>query len=125
MVNFGLLIGFVLILIFIIVILLIALPPLVKFAFQEEQQKSFEDLNRGHMLMCGTSDEFSVIFDAIDVISSDNFDNKAKGIYQQMQWGKDIKSCDIVYFYNQLNTEQKERLNWLELSCDVRKCLND
>ena len=125
MVNFSLLMGFVLVLIFVIVILLIALPPLIKFVFQEEQRKLFEDLNKGHVLMCGTPDELSAIFDTIDVISSDSFDNKAKGIYQQMQWGKDIESCDIVYFHNQLDTEQKKRLNWFELSCNVHQCLND
>ena len=39
-----------------------------------------------------------------------------------MQWGKDVESCDIIYFYNQLDSEQKKELNWLELSCNVRNC---
>ncbi len=124
MINLGLVIGVILTLIFVIVILSIALPPLLNYVNDEQQRKLFEEMNKGYVLMCGIPDELGVIFDTIDIISSDNFDNKAKSIYQQMQWGKDVESCDIIYFYNQLDAEQKKKLNWLELSCNVRNCLN-
>jgi len=124
-INWGLVVGLILAIIFVIVILSIALPPLLKYANDEAQRKSLGEIDDSHKLMCGISDELDVIFDKIDVISSDKFDNKAKGIYQQMQWGKDIESCDIVYFYKQLDTEQKKKLNWLELSCNVHQCLSD
>ena len=125
MINWGLVVGLILAIIFVIVILSIALPPLLKYANDEAQRKSLGEINDSHKLMCGIPDELGVIFDKIDVISSDKFNNKAKGTYQQMQWGKDIESCDIVYFYKQLDAEQKKKLNWLELSCNVSQCLSN
>ncbi len=125
MTNWGLIVGVILALIFVIVILSIALPPLVKFANDEAQRKLLKDVDQAHILMCGIPDELDVIFDSIDRISSDKFDNKAKRIYQQIQWGKDVESCDVIYFYNQLDAEQKKKLNWLELSCNVRHCLKN
>jgi hypothetical protein len=122
MMNLGLIVGIVLALIFVIVILSIALPPLLNYVNDEQERKLFEEMNKGHILMCGTPDELGVIFDKIDIITSDNFNNKAKSIYQQMQWGKDVESCDIIYFYSQLDAEQKKKLNWLELSCNVHNC---
>jgi hypothetical protein len=111
------------VILFVGVILWIALPPLISFANDSKQRELVESLDESHRLMCGIPDELDVIFDTIDIISSDKFDNRAKGIYQQMQWGKDIESCDIIYLYNQLELEQKKKLNWLELSCNVRHCL--
>ena len=125
MINWGLIFGIVLVLIFVVAILSIALPPLIKYTNDEVQQKLLENVDDSHKLMCGIPDELGVIFDTVDIISSDKFDNKAKGIYQQMQWGKDIESCDIIYFHKQLDLEQKKKINWLELSCNVRHCLND
>jgi hypothetical protein len=111
------------VILFVGVILWIALPPLISFANDSKQRELVESLDESHRLMCGIPDELDVIFDTIDIISSDKFDNRAKGIYQQMQWGKDIESCDIIYLYNQLELEQKKKLNWLELYCNVRHCL--
>ena len=111
------------VILFVGIILWIALPPLISFANDSKQRELVESLDESHRLMCGIPDELDVIFDTIDIISSDKFDNRAKGIYQQMQWGKDIESCDIIYLYNQLELEQKKKLNWLELSCNVRHCL--
>ncbi|MFB5639301.1 MAG: hypothetical protein ACE5RA_03595 [Nitrosopumilus sp.] len=120
--NWGLVIGVILALIFVVVILSIALPPYLNYLNDEHQRELFEEMNKGNILMCGTPEELGKIFDTIDIISSDGFDNKAKSIYQQIQWGKDVESCDIIYFYNQLDDEQKKKLNWLELSCNVRDC---
>jgi len=122
MMNWGLVIGVILALIFVLVILSIALPPYLNYLNDERQRELFEEMNKGNILMCGTPEELGKIFDMIDIISSDGFDNKAKSIYQQIQWGKDVESCDIIYFYNQLDAEQKKELNWLELSCNVRDC---
>ena len=122
MMNWGLVIGVILALIFVLVILSIALPPYLNYLNDERQRELFEEMNKGNILMCGTPEELGKIFDMIDIISSDGFDNKAKSIYQQIQWGKDVESCDIIYFYNQLDAEQKKKLNWLELSCNVRDC---
>ncbi|MGV7225473.1 MAG: hypothetical protein ACQ9CV_00940 [Nitrosopumilus sp.] len=123
--NWGLVIGLVLAVIFVIVILLIALPPLIQFQKDEAQRKLIDNLDDSHRLMCGTPDQLGIIFDRLDSISSDKFDNKAKGIYQKIQWGKNIESCDIIYLYNQLDVEQKKQLNWLELSCNVNHCQTD
>ena len=117
--------GLILALIFVIVIMSITLPPLLKYTNDEARRKLLDEINDTDKLMCGIPDELGVIFDKIDVISSEKFDNKAKGIYQQIQWGKDIESCDIIYLYKQLDTEQKKKLNWLELSCNVSQCLSD
>ena len=125
MTNWGLVIGLVLAVIFVIVILLIALPPLIQFQNDEAQRKIIDNLDDSHRLMCGTPDQLGIIFDRLDSISSDKFDNKAKGIYQKIQWGKNIESCDIIYLYNQLDVEQKKQLNWLELSCNVNHCQTD
>jgi hypothetical protein len=116
--------GVILALIFVIVIISITLPPLLKYANDEAQRKLLDEFDDADKLMCGIPGELRVIFDKIDVISSEKFDNKAKGIYQQMQWDKDIESCDIVYFYKQLDTEQKKKLNWIELSCNASWCLS-
>ena len=120
--NWGLVIGVILALIFVVVILSIALPPYLNYLNDEDQRELFEEMNKGNILMCGTPEELGKIFDTIDIISSDRFDNKAKSIYQQIQWGKYVESCDIIYFYNQLDDEQKKKLNWLELSCNVHDC---
>ena len=125
MINRGLVVGFILALIFVIVIMFITLPPLLKYVNDETQRKLLDEIDDADKLMCGMPDELGVIFDKIDVISSDKFDNKAKAIYQQMQWGKDIESCDVVYFYKQLDTQQKKKLNWIELSCNISQCLSD
>ena len=125
MVNQGLLIGSIAISIFVIVLLSIALPPLLKHVNDEAQRELFAEINEENKMMCGIPNELSTIFDTIDSISSDKFDNKAKGIYQQIQWGKNIESCDIIYLYKQLDVEQKKILNWEKLSCNVSQCLSD
>ena len=125
MVNQGLLIGSIAISIFVIVLLSIALPPLLKHVNDEAQKELFAEINEENKMMCGIPNELSTIFDTIDSISSDKFDNKAKGIYQQIQWGKNIESCDIIYLYKQLDVEQKKILNWEKLSCNVSQCLSD
>ena len=122
MINWGVVFGLVSALILIIVILSISLPGFVKYANDETQKNLLDQMDSTQKLMCGMSDDLGTIFDSVGLISSEKFDNKAKGIYQQMQWGKEIESCDVVYFYNQLDTEQKKRLNWLELSCNVTHC---
>ena len=124
-INQGVLFGLIAALVFVIVILSITLPPLLKYTSDETQRKLLDEIDDTYKLMCGTPDKLNTIFDKIDSISSDNFDNKAKGIYQQIQWGKNIESCDVVYFYKQLNTEQKTKLSWQELSCNVSQCIMD
>lgn len=125
MVNQGLLLGSIATSIFVIVIVSIALPPLLKHANDEAQRELFDKINDDDKMMCGAPNELDIIFDGIDSISSDKLDNKAKGIYQQIQWGKNIKSCDIIYLYKQLDVEQKKKLNWEKLSCNVSQCLID
>ena len=122
MINWGVIFGLVSTLILVIVILSISLPGLIKYTNDETQKNLHDQIDSAQKLMCGTPNELDTIFDSVGLISSEKFDNRAKGIYQQMQWGKDIESCDIVYFYNQLDMEQKKRLNWLELSCSVTYC---
>ena len=122
MINWGAVFGLVSVSILAIVILSISLPGLVKYANDETQKNLLDQIDSTQKLMCGMPDELDTIFDSVGLISSEKFDNKAKGIYQQMQWGKEIESCDVVYFYNQLDTEQKKRLNWIELSCNVTHC---
>ncbi len=120
--NWGLIFGLISTLIFVTVIISIALPGLTKHLDDEEQRNLLDETDGVHKLMCGIPDKLEMIFDSIDAISSEKFDNRAKGIYQQMQWGKGIESCDVVYFYDQLDLEQKKKLNWLELSCDASLC---
>ena len=121
--NLWVVLAIIFVILFVGVISWIALPPLINFANDSKQRELVESLDESQRLMCGIPDELDVIFDTIDTISSDKFDNRAKGIYQQIQWGKDIESCDIIYLYNQLDVEQKKKLNWPELSCNVRHCL--
>ena len=122
MINWGVVFGLVSVSVLVIVIISIALPGLEKHANDETQKNLLDQIDSTQKLMCGMPDELGMIFDSVGLISSEKFDNKAKGIYQQMQWGKDIESCDVVYLYDQLDTEQKKRLNWLELSCDAAYC---
>ncbi|MCH9658802.1 hypothetical protein K0U27_08980 [archaeon] len=121
-INWGVVFGLGSVLILILVILSISLPGLIKYSNDETQKNLRDQVDGTQKLMCGMPDELHLIFNSIDLISSEKFDNRAKGIYQQMQWGKDIQSCDVVYFYDQLNIEQKKRLNWLELSCNASYC---
>ena len=124
-VNQGVVLGSIAISIFVIVLLSITLPPLLKHANDEAQRELFAEINDEDKMMCGMSNELNIIFDTIDSISSDKFDNKAKGIYQQIQWGKNIESCDIIYLHKQLDVEQKKILNWEKLSCNISQCLSD
>jgi hypothetical protein len=122
MINLGVGLGLASALILIIVILSISLPGLMKFANDETQRNLLDQIDDHQKLMCGMPDELGALFDSVNVISPETFDHRAKGIYQQMQWGKDIASCDVIYFYGQLDAEQKKKLNWLELSCSVPYC---
>ena len=108
---------------FVIVGLSIALPGLIKYADDQAQQKTLENLPDGHRMMCNTPSELEIIFDRMNDVSSNNFDNKANGIYQSILWGNDIESCDVLYLYNQLDDDQKKKLGWLDLSCTVNHCV--
>ena len=121
-INWGIMIGLASVLILVLVILSISLPGLIKYSNSETQKNLRDQVNGTQKLMCGMPDELHTIFNSLDLISSEKFDNRAKGIYQQIQWGKDIQSCDVVYFYDQLSAEQKKRLNWLDLSCNSSYC---
>jgi hypothetical protein len=123
--NWGVVLGLISILVLIIVILSISLPGLIKYSDDETQKNLLEEIDDSQRFMCGMPDQLGGIFDSVGMISSEKFDNRAKGIYQQMQWGNDIESCDVVYFYGQLDFKQKERLNWLEFSCNIPQCLSD
>ncbi|QMU53497.1 MAG: hypothetical protein GKS07_00380 [Nitrosopumilus sp.] len=122
MINWGAVFGLVSISVLVVVFLSISLPGLTKHANDEAQKNLLDQIDGSQKLMCGMPDELGTIFGSVGLISSEGFDNKAKGIYQQMQWGKKIESCDVVYFYNQLDAEQKKTLDWLELSCNVSYC---
>ena len=122
MINWGVIVGLISVLILVIVILSISLPGLIKHSDNETQKNLRDQVDGNQKLMCGMTDELRAVFNSIDLISSEKFDNRAKGIYQQIQWGKDIQRCDVVYFYDQLNAEQKKRLNWLDLSCNTSYC---
>jgi len=108
---------------FVLVGLSIALPGLIKYADDQAQQKSYDNLPEGHRMMCNMPSELGMVFDRMGDISSDNFDNQAKGIYQSILWGNDIESCDVLYLYNQLDSNQKQKLDWLEISCTVNHCI--
>ena len=125
MINWGVIFGLISALVLVIVILSISLPGVIKYVNDETQKNLLEKIDDAQKFMCGMPDELSAIIDSVGVISSEKFDNRAKGIYQQMQWGKDIESCDIVYFYGQLDYEQKKKLHWLNFSCNVPQCLSD
>ena len=125
MTNWGVIFGLVSVSVLVIVILSISLPGLIKYANDETQNDLLEKVGDSQKFMCGMPDELGVIFNSVDVISSEQFDNRAKGIYQQMQWGIEIESCDVVYFYEQLDFEQKKKLNWLEFYCNIPQCLSD
>ena len=108
---------------FVVVGVSIALPGLIKYADDQALEKAYENLPDGHKMMCNTPLELGMIFEKMSDISSDNFDNKAKGIYQSILWGNDIESCDVQYLYNQLDDNQKQKLDWQELSCTVNHCV--
>jgi hypothetical protein len=122
MVNWNVIVIVTLIAAFIGVILWISLPGLIEFANTQENRDLLNHISETEKMMCGIPNEMNVIFDKINSISSDNFDNKAKGIYQSILWGNDIDSCDISYLYEQLDNQQKEKLNWNEFSCTNNHC---
>ena len=124
MVNWNLIISTVLVLIFVLVILSISSPGVIKFANDEANRNLLKDVSEAHRMMCGIPSELNVIFDMMGSISSDSFDNQAKGIYQSILWGNDVESCDILYLYKQLDSEQRKKLNWMELSCTVSHCIS-
>ena len=123
MINWFMVIAIVLIIIFVIVGISIALPPLLKYADDESRQEAYNNVPEKYRMMCNIPSELEIIFDRMDTISSDNLDNQAKGIYQSILWGDDIESCDVLYLYNQLDDNQKEKLLWLELSCTTSHCI--
>ena len=124
--NWGVVVlGLISVLALVIVILSISLPGFIKYTNDETQRNLLENIDSSQKFMCGIPVQLGTIFDSIGVISSEKFDNRAKGIYQQMQWGNDIESCDVAYFYEQLDLQQKKKLGWLEFSCNVSQCLSD
>lgn len=125
MVNWGIALGLISALILVIVILSISLPGLIKHADDETQKNLLGEIDDSQKLMCGMPEKLVPIFDSVGVISPERFDNKAKAIYQQMQWGIEIESCDVVYFYDQLDIEQKKKLDWIDFSCNVPQCLSN
>ena len=125
MTNWGVVLGLISVLALAIVILSISLPGLIKYTNDQTQKNLLEKIDNSQKFMCGMPDQLGTIFDSVSMISSEKFDNRAKGIYQQMQWGNDIESCDVAYFYDQLDFQQKKKLNWLEFSCNVPQCLSN
>ncbi len=121
-INWGIALGLMSVLALILVILSISLPGLIKYSDDEMQNQIFDEIDDDKKIMCGMHDDLDAIFDSIDLISSESLDNKSKGIYQQIQWGKDIESCDVVYLYDNLSFEQKKKLDWLDFSCNVPQC---
>ncbi len=121
--NWSQILGGFLVLVFVIAILWVILPGVTKYANDETQRELLKEVSEEHKMMCGIPEEINVIFDKMDSISTDNFDNRARGIYQTITWGNDVESCDVLYLYNQLDNEQKKKLNWMELSCTVSHCL--
>jgi len=123
MANWNLIISIFFVLIFVLVILSISLPGVIKFVNDEANRDSLKNVSEAQRMMCGIPSELDLIFDMMGSISSDSFDNKAKGIYQSILWGNDVESCDVLYLYQQLDIEQKKKLNWMELSCTVSHCI--
>ncbi len=120
--NWGIVFGLIAVSALILVIASISIPGLMKYADEQSQKSVLESIAEDKKLMCGMPDELGAIFSSVGIISSENFDHRAKGIYQQMQWGMEIESCDVVYFHGQLDAEQKDKLNWTDFSCDVPQC---
>jgi len=125
MANWNLIISILLVLIFVLVILSISLPGVIKFVNDEANRDSLKNVSEEQRMMCGIPSELDLIFDMMGSISSDSFDNEAKGIYQSILWGNDVESCDVLYLYQQLDIEQKKKLNWMELSCTVSHCITE
>jgi hypothetical protein len=115
----------IIILFIVVVVLYYTLPPLINFAISDDARRIVKNIDEAHETMCGIPDKLGVIFDTIDSISPDDLDERSKGIYNQMLWKNDIESCDVIYFYNQLDSEQRKKLNWFELSCNVRQCVDE
>jgi hypothetical protein len=123
MVNWNIIISISLIVAFVGVILWISLPGLLQFAEDEANRELQSKVSQQEKMMCNSPEKMNAVFDNIDLISSENFDNKARGIYQTILWGNDIESCDISYLYNQLDDSQKEKLNWNKLECTINHCI--
>lgn len=123
MVNWNVIITAVSISAFVGVILWISIPGYLQFADDEANRELLNKVSEQEKMMCNNPEKMKIIFEGMNSISSDNFDNKAKGIYQTILWGNDIESCNIAYLYNQLGDIQKEKLNWEKLECTTNHCI--
>lgn len=78
-----------------------------------------EDISK----LCGLRDEFNKIFDQIESISTENFDDNGLRIYWDLINGKEISECDAWYFYQQLDENNRKKINLKDLVCNLNDCL--
>lgn len=103
----------------IIIIVVIVVFVTVIPVFYEEK----ESIQEGISVVCGLDNEFIKIFEQLESISPEKFDDRTKQIYKTLLGGNQISECDAWYFYQQLDENNRKKLNLKDLVCNINDCI--
>jgi len=97
-----------------IVLLVIFIP------FLLNNPQIVDDVQHTIKEICGIDQK---LFDTLDDTVFGTLDKKGRIIWNQFHQGNEVSKCDAVYFYNQLDSDNRKRIDLKELTCNVNDCL--
>lgn len=97
----------------------IVLALVIQWAIENPQQAK-ETIDA----LCGIEDKLASIIDTLESINPDAYDDRTKRIYNSLLSGNTVSDCDMWYFYNQLDDNNRKKLKWNEFACNANDCLN-
>mgnify|MGYP000005112888 CR=1 FL=1 len=79
-----------------------------------------DDIQHTIKEICGIDQK---VLDALDDTVFETLDQKGRIVWNQFHQGKEVSKCDAVYFYNQLDDDNRKKINLKELTCNINECL--
>jgi hypothetical protein len=102
-----------------IIIGVVVLVLIIQWAIENPQQsKEFVDS------FCGIEKHLAEIKSVMESISPETMDERSIQIAWDLIGGKEVSDCDLWYFYQHLDEDNRKKLKWDELLCNVNDCLN-
>lgn len=74
--------------------------------------------------LCGIDDKIVTTIKDLELTNSEYFDERTKQIYWDLLSGNEISNCDLWYFYQQLDDDNKKKLRWNEFVCNINDCID-
>ncbi|BDQ31156.1 hypothetical protein NZNM25_01600 [Nitrosopumilus zosterae] len=106
-----------------VVFFVFVVPLLLESVSNMNNQEMVENLEDKLIEYCGLSNKVSKIYEVLESLNLDTLDERTKQIYWDLGNGNEVSKCDMLYFYQQLNEDNKKKLNWFEFACNVNDCL--